>query len=153
MKNKIYQQGFTLIEFLIITGIFVILVGIGIPTFRSYQPDLQLSGAARNLVSDLRYAQQLAITEQVKHGIYFIPPEKKYEIRRYGAATSTLKTISLPEEIQTLTIDEEFINNNNTVKYNPYGAVDITGIIILENTKNNTTTIEVKPSGFVRIID
>lgn len=158
MENLKYQKkknrdSFTLIEFLTTIGIIIALVAIGIPAFKTYQPDLQLSGTVRNLISDLRYVQQMAVTEQVEYGIYFIPPDRKYEIKRYGLETTIIKTVSLPEEIKTLIIDQNFVNNSNTVKYNPYGAVDVAGIITLENTKNTTSTIEVKPSGFVKTID
>jgi len=151
--NAQSPTGFTLIEFLITIGIIIILVAIGIPAFKTYQLDLQLSGTVRNLVSDLRYAQQMAVTEQVEYGIYFFPLDKKYEIIRCGLVTTTIKTVSLPEEIKTFIIDQNFVRNNNTVKYNPYGAVDVAGEIDLENTKNTTSTIEVKPSGFVEIVD
>lgn len=151
--NAQFPRGFTLIEFLTTISIIIILVAIGIPAFKDYQPDLQLSGTVRSLVSDLRYAQQMAITEQIEYGIYFLPLDKKYEIIRCGLVTTTIKTVSLPEEIKTFIIDQNFARNNNTVKYNPYGAVDVVGKITLENTKNTTSTIEVKPSGFVKIID
>jgi len=74
-KNKL-KSAFSLPEFLIVIAILVILVGLAVPAFKSYQPNLQLSGSARNLVTDFRYAQQLAVAEQVEYGIYFYPLDK-----------------------------------------------------------------------------
>ena len=145
--------GLSLIEFLVIGFIIVVLIGISVSVLMSYQPDLQLNGATRNLVSDFRYTQQLTVVEQVVHGIHFYPSEKRYEIKKFGTETSIIRQVNLPDEITTLTIDETIINNNNEVKYNPYGAVDVTGNITLENIRNHTRVIEVAPSGFVRIID
>ncbi|GAI55728.1 unnamed protein product, partial [marine sediment metagenome] len=65
------KSAFTLAELLVIIGIIGILALISIPAFRAYQPNLQLSSMVRELVTDLRYAQQLAVAEQVEHGIRF----------------------------------------------------------------------------------
>ena len=72
------MRGFTLAEFLIIVGIMAILVGIGFPVFKNFQPGLRLSGEVRELASDFRLAEQLAVTEQINYGIIFfyryLPP-------------------------------------------------------------------------------
>ena len=65
------RNGFTLIELLVVIGILSLLFLIGIPAFRAYQPALQLSGSVRELVTDLRYAGQLSVDEQVNHGVRF----------------------------------------------------------------------------------
>lgn len=154
--RPISRNGFTLMEFLVIIGIIGILALIGIPTFRSYQPTLQLSGSVRNLVSDLRYAQQLAVTEQIEYGVRFstTTDPKYYQIIKYGGTTSTVKTVEFPEEIIRVSIsDLSDINSDKEARYIPYGSVREEGEITLENSKNATTTIEVRPSGFVKIID
>lgn len=145
-KFSIFRKGFTLIEMLIIIGIIAVLVGIGIPVFRSFQPVIQLNGAVRDLVTDLRYAQQIAITEQVNHCLQLFLTEKKYQIVQCGQ-TQPLLEVVLPNEV-------EFLSANFTddkVEFNPYGAVKESGTIVLENTKNQTKTIEIRPSGFVKI--
>jgi len=157
------KKGFTLIEILIVIGIIVVLAGIGFPVFRSIQPSIQLNGAIRNLVSDLRYAQQLTVTEQTEYCVCFFPLdgecEKRYKIIRCGESDPQcgdtepvlIKEKSLPDEIKTLTISDSFINNE--VRYNPYGAVKEAGTITFTNTRDKEKIIDVKPSGFVKIID
>ncbi len=143
------RGGFTLIELLVIIGIIAILIGISVATFRSFQPDLQLSGVVRNLIIDLRYAQQLTVTEQVEYCVRFFQLEKKYQIIQCDQPSPLLEKL-LSGEIKTLTVSGL---SNNEVRFNPYGAVKESGTVILENTKDKTKTIDIRPSGFVRITE
>jgi prepilin-type N-terminal cleavage/methylation domain-containing protein len=143
------MKSFTLIELLIVLGIIAILSLLIIPTIRNYQPSLQLSGLAREIVTDLRYIQQLTVTEQVEQCLKVFSAEKKYQIKQCDSQ-EIIKEKIMPGEIKTLSssgfTDEE-------VRYNPYGAVSEAGTITLENIKDETKTIQVKPSGFVEISD
>lgn len=143
MKNS-----FTLTEILIVIAIIAVLVGITIPVFRTFQPTIQLNGAVRVLVSDLRYAQQMAVTEQINHCLKLFLSEKKYQIVQCGETEAILEK-TLPSEIESFSATF----TNNEVEFNPYGAVKEDGIITLENSKSQTKTIEVRPSGFVKITD
>jgi len=142
------KRGFTLIEMLIIIGIIAVLVGIGIPVFKGFQPVLQLNGAVRDLVTDLRYAQQLAVTEQLEHCVRFFPEDREYKIIQCQnpGAEEILKTISF-QEINSITVADF---SDNEARYNPYGSVKKDGTVTLE-VNGKTKTIEVRPSGFVRI--
>ncbi len=147
-RNKL--TGFALIEFLIALGIIGILVGISIPVYRQFQPALQLSGAVRNLLADLRYAQQLAVTEQLEYCVHLFPEDedKEYKVIQCEDSEEIIKIISLLE------IDSIIVTGftNNEVRYNPYGAVKEGGTIALE-VDGKTKIIEVKPSGFVKITE
>ena len=143
------KDSFTLTELLVIIGIIGILTLISIPAFRLFQPTLQLSSLSRELVSDLRYAQQLTLTEQIEYCIKFFPLEKKYQLLQCEE-TTPLKEKVLPEENTDLTVVGF---TDNEVRYNPYGAVSEEGTITLKNSKNETKTILVKPSGFVETTD
>ncbi len=143
------KNAFTLTELLVIIGIIGILALITIPAFRLFQPSLLLSSVTRELVTDLKYVQQLTVTEQVEYCLQFFSIEKKYQMVQCGESNPFKEKI-LPEEITTLTVAGF---TNDEVRYNPYGAVKEAGTIILENTKNDTKTILVKPSGFVEISD
>ena len=137
-----------LIDLLVAIGIVVLLSTIAIPYIRKYQPNLKLYGTARNLASDLRYAQQLAVTQQKVHVIYFDAANKKYLIQRLDTATTTVKTVSFDPDISYQQITGL---NNNYVYYNFYGGVSQPGQIILKNNNNLTSTINIKTSGYVEL--
>jgi prepilin-type N-terminal cleavage/methylation domain-containing protein len=151
ISRKLYKNscGFTLVEILTAIGIIGVLVLIGIPAFRAYQPNLQLNGAVRNLVTDIRYAQQLAVTEQIDHGIHFSSSTNEYDIIKYTEPEQIIEQKILPEKVDFQQISGF---TDNKARFNPYGAVKESGAIILVNTRNTTSTIEIRPSGFVKII-
>lgn len=149
IKNTEVKNGFTLSEILVILGIVGILALIGVPSFKAYQPSLQLSGVVRELATDLRYAEQLAITEQIEHGIIFFPGASQYQIVRYGDPDQMLESKTLPGEVSFREITGF---TDNKVVFNPYGAAEESGMIILVNTKNSTSGIDIRPSGFIKII-
>lgn len=146
IKNK---NCFTLVEILAVLGIIGVLALIGIPAFKIYQPSLQLSGVMRELATDLRYAEQLAITEQVEHGIIFFPGTSQYQIVRFGDPDEVLESKTLPQEVSFLGITGF---TDNEAVFNPYGAAKESGVITLVNTKNSTSGIDVRPSGFIKTI-
>lgn len=138
-----------LIDLLIVVGIIALIAGISIPYLRKYQPNLKLHGAARNLAGDLRLAQQLAVTQQKVHVVYFNQANKQYLIQRLDTnATTTVKTVNLDPE---LSYQEITGFTDNYVHYNFYGGVSQAGQIILKNTNNITSTINIKASGYVEL--
>ncbi len=149
MKKILFKKGFTLTEILIVIGIIVILAGISIPVFRTYQPTLQLSGAVRDLITDIRYVQQMAVTEQINHGIFLYLDDNQYQIIKYKELEEVLFSKNLPETVSFYEI-EGLIDNQ--IIFNPYGAIKESGNITLINTKQESKTIDIRPSGFVKII-
>jgi prepilin-type N-terminal cleavage/methylation domain-containing protein len=146
MSLKI-KKGVTLIELLVVIGILGILTLMSVPVFRAYGPKLGLSGSTQELVSDLRYAQQMSVTEQKEYSIKFFPADKKYQILKYGTGI-ILKEKILPGEIQSLTVADL---TDNEVVYNSYGAVKEEGTVVLKNIENQEKTISIKPSGFIEV--
>jgi prepilin-type N-terminal cleavage/methylation domain-containing protein len=144
MKNS-----FTLIELLVVMGIISLFFLISIPSFRAYQPSLQLSGTVRDLVTDLRYAGQLSVDEQVNHGIRFNIAANKYEIIRFGETEEVLETKLLSSEVELQQISGL---SGNQVIFNPYGAAQEAGIVTLINSDNTTSSVDIRPSGFVKVI-
>ncbi len=145
------RGGFSFIEVLIVIGVIGVLVGISANTIINLQPDLKLNGAGRELIANIRYAQQLTVSEQVEHSVYISANEKRYEVRRYGETTEILKAVSFPKEIIEVGISGlSGIEGNKEARYNFYGTVKDYGTISLENSENKIKTIEIRPSGFTR---
>ncbi len=121
---------------------------IAIPAFRMFAPSLELNGTARELVSNLRYSQQMSVTEQVEYGIRFSTTTREYQMVKYSSPEEIIETKELPEKVD---FQEVSGFTNNEARYNPYGAVKAEGSVSLVNNKGTVLTIEVRPSGFVKI--
>jgi Tfp pilus assembly protein FimT len=150
MERYIFKkrQGFSLLEILVILSIIVLLSTISIPYLRKYQPNLKLNATARDLTSDLRYAQQLTVTEQVVYLVDFNLDSDSYQILKTGAATTTVKTVEFDSDVSFQQITDL---PNNQVVFNFYGGVSEAGRIILVNINGKTATINIKPSGYIQL--
>lgn len=144
------KNGFTLLEITVVIFIFAIMAAITIPFINKFQPTLKLNSASRNLVADLRYAQQLTVTEQVPHLIYLDLADGSYQLLRVeSAATTTIKDVNFPAgigfELASTTISE--------VRFNSYGGVSAgsVGQIELINESEKAQYINIKPSGYVQL--
>lgn len=137
-----------LVELLVALSIIALLAASAIPYLKKYQPNLKLNAAARDLTTDLRYAQQLTITEQKVYQVIFDLIDNKYQIQKTGAATTTIKSVIFETDI---TIKQITGLNGQTVVFNYYGGVKESGKIVLTNINNATSTINIKPSGYVQL--
>lgn len=142
------ETGSLLINLVVSFSILALLMTISIPFLRRYQPNLKLDAAARDLTADLRLAQQLTVTEQTVHRVILDFTNDEYNLERTGAATSTIKTVKFPDEVNY----HQIIGlTDNTVSFNSYGGVDESGQIIIKNTNGKTSIVIVKPSGYIQL--
>ena len=147
VNHKNSASGFSLIEMLIAIGIIAMIAAISTPFYRSFVLNMDLKAAARDLASDLRYAQQQAVTTQINQQVFFYPSQNYYNV--INASTSAIiktRRIQSPITIQSVTSLP-----SNTVTYIPTGAATSSGIITLINSNFKTSTVEIKPSGYVEI--
>ena len=79
-------MGFTVIELIMVILIISILAVVLIPKIGGIRP-FKLDGAGQKLVSDMKYAQKLAMSRHQIHGILFEPAQEKYTVYRDGADT------------------------------------------------------------------
>ncbi len=147
MSNR---KSFTLIEILIVISIIGIMVGVSWSALKFLQPSWQLNSAVRELVGDFRFAQQMAVTEQIDYGVSFSTTTREYQITKYGTTTQVILSKSLPTDIEFKEITGF---TNNEVLFNPYGAVKEGGNVSLINKVGKTKTVEIRPSGFVKIAE
>jgi Tfp pilus assembly major pilin PilA len=144
-RNK---KGGMLIDLMVTLSIIALLSTVTIPYLRKYQPNLKLNATARNLTTDLRYAQQLTITEQKIYQVVFDLDNDAYQIQRIDTATTTIKTVAFESEVSIKQITSL---TDNKVVFNYYGGVSQSGQIILTNTNNVDAVINIKPSGYVQL--
>ena len=142
------HRGSMLMDLLVTISIIALLSTIAIPYLKRYQPNLKLNAAARDLTTDLRYAQQLTITEQKVYQVVLDITNDSYEIQKVDTTTTTIKAVSLESEIS---IKQVIDLTNNKVIFNYYGGVSQAGQIVLTNTNNLDATINIKPSGYIQL--
>jgi type II secretory pathway pseudopilin PulG len=65
------DSGFTLIEIVLILIVISVLAAVVTPKFAEFYSGIKLSSAAKKLVNDIRYAQNLATTTRTHHKISF----------------------------------------------------------------------------------
>ena len=133
---------------LVVLGIIALLTTISIPYIRQYQPSLKLNATARSLTADLRYAQQLTVTEQAIYSVDFNLGDSSYQVLKDGVATTTIKTVKFDSSVSFQQITGL---TNNRVVFNFYGGVSESGRVVLVNTNNKTAVINIKPSGYIQL--
>ncbi|MDD5291143.1 MAG: GspH/FimT family protein [Patescibacteria group bacterium] len=142
------NQGSLLLNVLVSFGIIALMATLSIPYIRQYQPNLKLNATARDLTSDLRYAQQLTITEQAVYLVDLDLNNDSYQVLKGGAATTTIKTVEFDSDVSFQQVTGLA---DNQVIFNFYGGVSESGQITLVNTNGKTAVINVKPSGYVQL--
>lgn len=148
-NNTTMESGYFLINILIAIGIIGIMVTLSIPYIRNFQPQMHLNSSKKKLTSDLRYAQQLTVTEQTIYGMKLPEGSSKYSLLKIeDNATSTVEQYELSEGVS---IKEVASSSDNIVKFNFYGGVDEVAKITLENSRQETAQVLVKPSGYVDV--
>ena len=66
------QKGFTMVELMVTVSIVIILAAVGVGTFYNSLPRYRLNAAARDLVSNMRMARQMAATQNSANSIQFL---------------------------------------------------------------------------------
>lgn len=160
------QRGFTLIELMITLVIGVILLAVGIPSFKSITDNTRMAASANNLVM----AMLLARSEAVKTGLevyvapldpaegwgggYIVgfdlsnPKNNKYDdVLLDGAGFSELDGETDDEELRTFEVKAnlDFESDIGLITYEADGTVtldtnDISDVIAIQPTDCNGTT-------------
>ncbi len=134
-------------ETLIVVGIIVFLALISVPLFREQQQTTKLKTDARTLLTDLRLAQQRTVAEQATYLVKLFSSPDSYQVIKRSGGDTIIKTRNLTTGI---TWQDLGSFTNQEVVFTSNGAVVEAGSIILKNTNNQTATVEIKPSGYVK---
>ncbi len=134
-------------EIVTVLAIIGLISAISFPIYLQLQPKLALDGQTKDLVSDLRWTQQLAVTRQAVYQTVFNISENSYLIKKSGSS-EILKSVNFNSKVGLNSITGL---TDDTAAFTPTGAAVESGNIILENSQEETKTILIKPSGYVRI--
>lgn len=152
------MKGFTLVELLATIGLLLVLSLVVYSTFFAKSPATVLRAAVEQVTSDVRLAQDLAITERARYRLTFTAGSSSYTLQKrdpstgtWGGATGTQSPSPLPDEVvvQSVTDLTDGILGFNSLgaPYEGTGAgVPLTGSgtggldhIVLRNSKSGKT--------------
>jgi prepilin-type N-terminal cleavage/methylation domain-containing protein len=162
------QNGFTLVEMMIVVSIIAIGLIIGIPTYNlTIKPTAHLNGAARQLYSDVQLARFQAVSENVRYGIalsagpaYIVFKDNNPANSQYDAgAEQVMKTVNLVNEYPDVQFDTSqgggdgisFANNSFSMTSRGLSTIGGEDMVYLINGKNEGRRIVVNSMGGVRI--
>ena len=123
------NRGFTLVEVMIVIAIIGVMVGLVTPSLLGAIPGMRASGAAREILFDLRLARTLAIEKGVRAVVEFdAPSSTHYRLFQdnnadgaYTAGTDTLvKEVTLVDRYKAIALK----SNDGTA---PADGVDLDG--------------------------
>jgi len=171
-KNRFCKQaGFTMIELLITIFIITLLSASVFANYRSGQRKYVLSQSAQQLISDLRQAQNMAMSgvdissyhgygvhAEDNNNFYILFADEDGDSIYKSNKDTTIKTVNLPNLIKidyvspSSNLDVFFESPNPTTYINADSSVGQTGTIVLEieNTSVNKT-ITATTAGLIQI--
>lgn len=142
------RSGFTIFEVLVAAGIFILVMLASLPAIRTAQINSNLKREALSLLNDLRLAQQLTLGQQTTHLIkIFNTSPNKYQLIIRSGTDTVIKEHTLNNNVSWQNLGGF---TNNEIIFTISGSVVEAGTIILQNTNNLTSNVEIKPSGYVK---
>ncbi|MDK2824594.1 MAG: hypothetical protein PWQ67_2165 [Clostridia bacterium] len=141
------QEGFTLTEMLLVLVILGILAALIFPDAYSIINNHKLQSIAKELVSDMRKTQQLAISKERPFRMIFndsaSSPSNTYYIKDINK-NETIKEVQLPSDIS--------IYLSKIIEFYPDGTTQ-NDTITLQNENNQTLFVVSYMTGRFRITD
>ena len=149
--------GFSLVELLAVIGLLVIVAAIGAPFYLSYQRAQETNGAAREVVTALNQARQLAVTRSTSFSIEAqTNPNNRFRLCS-GAATpcpgGSVWTGGGTDASGWRVLDNGTrITQNPRITFNSLGAATATGTLRVQNSSaTGCLDVVVSPSGRIQI--
>ncbi|OCL26926.1 hypothetical protein U472_05410 [Orenia metallireducens] len=92
-----HEEGFTLVEVMMVVAIIGVLTSLSYPKFKGYVDYLELATVTNNLVIDLQWARQQSIIKKVRHGIVFYQSDNKYQVVKDKGTNQIIKEVDLKD--------------------------------------------------------
>jgi prepilin-type N-terminal cleavage/methylation domain-containing protein len=147
------RGGYSFIELLVAMAIMVILSGLASVSFVSQLPHHRLNHAARDLVSDLRWARQLALAERQPVLLILDPDTERYRIERQSDPGIPIGGVRdfLDRRQGFGEIDLVSSSGGRTITFYPQGLTNNWTSILLRNPAGEERQITVIATGRVRL--
>lgn len=146
------KKSFTLVELLVIVGIFILLIAISFPAIRFFQKESDLNNSTEEVINTLRLAQSKALASEgaSQWGVYFSTSTTPHQYTLFQGENYSSRVTS-SDEIYKLPLSVEFSDINlaggqEVVFDRIVGSTSQSGNLSLklktDPTKNRTIYIE-----------
>ena len=131
------DAGFSIMEIMIVVVIIGLVAAMAGPKFNREMTRMEFRGDARNVVSMLREARSLALTEKVDHGVYFDQTAATITLFRDEVSSTPPSFGSGDEVLRVDTVSGQYATIGHTftapVLFSPNGSASESGQVILLN--------------------
>ena len=155
------RGGFSAAELLVVVAMLAILATVSLPIFAATFKNARLSGAVRQLASDIRSARSLAVSKGGLYGVYSLGNTYRIEKSATDTTWSSPTNITNWQDLSTQFVGVTIQNVGNGDPFvgpifNAIGAsVDSTNIVRSVNITlagdSATKVIQVNPAGNVKM--
>ena len=168
--EQILGRGVTIVELIMVMVIMGIILALAIPRFEAFYA-VKLSGAVNKVISDIRYTQQLAISQHDTYRIIFYADQEKYEVRKVSDNSLAKEPFTRGDfaidfktdpQFKGIIIDQANFDGQNNLQFNWQGqpqvrmpdsstpALSAEGQVTF-SCQNNSLSVFVKPAtGWIR---
>lgn len=140
------SKGFTMLEVILTVIILGILTSLAVPSINSIIGMQNMKTAGRTLVSELRSAQQNAVSSNT-HVTVLLNPDP---LNTYSAGAGSIK--HLPEGVRIISTDF----TNNAFRFSPTGSlvetggeIPVQGSVVMGNSEGKRIYVRISTSGRV----
>lgn len=123
-------SGFSLLELMVVVGVFGVLVAVSVPSVSGYLRSMRVQGAATTLAADLRYARALATAQRRSYAVTFAP--SSYSVVRLSPPATVL-TRALPRGVGCTAPD--------TTTFFAWGLTEAATITVADDDRANTVRL------------
>jgi prepilin-type N-terminal cleavage/methylation domain-containing protein len=140
MRNN---SGFSIMEMMVVVGIFAILAAVAVPGFISWFPNYKLRSGAEEIQSTLQLARLTAIKRNKTAIVSFNTGNETYTA---SVGAQTFRSGRMPAGIN---IDS--VSGTGFVQFDSQGFAASSMNIVVKNRQNKSKTVSVKLTGNSRI--
>lgn len=143
-------MGITMVELLVGMLIVTMLSGLSVSGWSRYQKTVEHKGAAQEIVSTLRNAQQRSLAEAVTYCVSFDVPNRSYQLSKFGCGSagipigSAKKTQSNRVELRAPTFQQSSGGTASTVLFYPRGSATKGSVVVARSGSSKAYTITVE---------
>ena len=152
METKLSDSGFTLIELVLCLGITAILTLLAVPNFKALSAQFRLEGAVQKIISDLRLARQIAITNRIPVLVRLDPDQESYTLEKQeGSRSSIIFAVDFKDPKEKIQgIDLVGSTKGNHLVFSPHGTTNAWTTITLRNSLGKEKKITLIGTGRVK---